>query len=109
MATRRWSGSSRIRKTCRELWWDSDVAHKFFTLAEANRALPLVQRIVEDVLAVYPHWKDLVDRYGLVAAQARPEWGEPQAQRTPRPRPTRRLGRCTALWACSSTSVASSR
>ncbi len=56
------------------------MAHRFFTLAEANRTLPLVKRIVEDVLSVYPHWKDLVDRYGLIAAQARPEWGESQEQ-----------------------------
>ncbi len=56
------------------------MAHKLFTLAEANRTLPLVKRIVEDVLSVYPDWKDLVDRYGLIAAQARPEWGESQEQ-----------------------------
>src|SRR5690242_20013638 len=56
------------------------MPHKFFTLAEANRTLPLVKRIVEDVLSVYPHWKDLVERYGLIAAQARPDWGESQEQ-----------------------------
>ena len=31
-------------------------------------------------MAAYPHWKDLVDRYGLIAAQARPEWGESPEQ-----------------------------
>src|SRR3989475_2315551 len=31
-------------------------------------------------MTVYPQWKDLVDRYGLVASQARPEWGESQEQ-----------------------------
>jgi hypothetical protein len=56
------------------------MAHKVFTLAEANRTLPLVKRIVQDILSVYPQWKDLVDRYGLVAAQARPEWGESREQ-----------------------------
>lgn len=56
------------------------MAHKFFTLAEANRTLPLVKRVVADIMSVYPQWKDLVDRYGLIAAQARPEWGESQAQ-----------------------------
>ena len=56
------------------------MAHRFFTLAEANKTLPLVKRIVQDILSVYPQWKDLVDRYGLIAAQARPEWGESQEQ-----------------------------
>ncbi|MDP3911457.1 MAG: DUF2203 domain-containing protein [Gemmatimonadales bacterium] len=56
------------------------MPHKLFTLAEANRTLPLVKRIVEDILAAYPAWKDLVARYELIAAQARPEWGESPEQ-----------------------------
>jgi hypothetical protein len=56
------------------------VSHRLFTLAEANRTLPLVRRVVEDILAAYPAWKDLVARYELIAAQARPEWGESQEQ-----------------------------
>jgi hypothetical protein len=54
--------------------------HKFFTLAEANRTLPLVRRVVQDIMTVYPEWKDLVARYELVAAQAKPEWGESPEQ-----------------------------
>jgi hypothetical protein len=53
---------------------------KFFTLAEANRTLPLVKRIVHDVMSVYPQWKDLVAQYEMIAAQARPEWGESPEQ-----------------------------
>lgn len=53
---------------------------KFFTLAEANRTLPLVKRIVQDVASYYPTWKDLVAKYELVAAQARPDWGESPEQ-----------------------------
>ena len=56
------------------------MPHKFFTLAEANRTLPLVKRIVTDVVAAYPQWQDLVARYELVAAQSRPDWGESQEQ-----------------------------
>jgi len=56
------------------------VAHKLFTLAEANRTLPLVKRVVQDIVAIYPEWKDLVARYELVAAQARPDWGESKEQ-----------------------------
>ena len=55
-------------------------SHKLFTLAEANRTLPLVKRIVQDIMTVYPEWKDLVAQYELVAAQAKPEWGESPEQ-----------------------------
>jgi len=53
---------------------------KFFALAEANRTLPLVKRIVQDILEAHPQWKDLVARYELVAARSRPEWGESKEQ-----------------------------
>lgn len=56
------------------------MASRFFTLAEANRTLPLVRRIVEDIASYYPGWKDLVAQYELIAAQARPEWGESPEQ-----------------------------
>jgi len=49
---------------------------RYFTLAEANRTLPLVKKIVADIAGLYPAWRDLVDRYEIVAAQARPETGE---------------------------------
>lgn len=53
---------------------------RFFTLAEANRTLPLVQRIVRDITSCYPVWRDLVSKYELIAAQARPDWGESREQ-----------------------------
>ena len=56
------------------------MAPKFFTLAEANRTLPLVKRIVQDITALHPAWRELVDRYELIAAAARPEWGESPEQ-----------------------------
>ena len=49
---------------------------RIFTVAIANRALPLVRRIVDDIVAEHPRWKDLVSRYELAAAGGRPEWGE---------------------------------
>ena len=53
---------------------------KVFTVERANSALPLVRRIVQDIVAEHPRWKDLVARYELVAAGARPEWGESPEQ-----------------------------
>jgi hypothetical protein len=53
---------------------------RYFTLDEANATLPLVSRIVADITAHYPQWRDLVARYELVAAQSRPEWGESTEQ-----------------------------
>ena len=56
------------------------MPHKFFTLAEANRTLPLVKRVVQDIASYYPSWKDLVSKYELIAAKARPDWGESKEQ-----------------------------
>lgn len=53
---------------------------RYFTLVEANATLPLVRRIVADITELYPTWRDLVARFELVAAQARPEWGESPEQ-----------------------------
>jgi hypothetical protein len=49
---------------------------RIFTVEKANQALPLVRRIVADIVAEHPRWKDLVSRYELLAGGARPEWGE---------------------------------
>lgn len=53
---------------------------RVFTVAQANRALPLVRRIADDIVAEHPRWKDLVARYEVAAGDARPEWGESPAQ-----------------------------
>jgi hypothetical protein len=49
---------------------------RVFTVAKATSALPLVRRIVADLVDEYPRWKDLVARYELLSASARSEWGE---------------------------------
>lgn len=40
---------------------------RYFTVEEANRTLPFVQRIVNDIVADYRQWKDAVHRYELLA------------------------------------------
>src|SRR3989454_9287307 len=56
------------------------MPRKYFTLSEANRTLPLVKRIVSDITSLHPKWRDLVYKYELAAAQARPDWGESKEQ-----------------------------
>ena len=56
------------------------MSHKYFTLSQANKTLPLVKRIVADLTSLHPRWRDLVYRYELIAAQAKPEWGESPEQ-----------------------------
>lgn len=47
---------------------------RLFTLEEAQRTLPLVRRIVDDLLAEYPRWHAAVGRFELLSAGARAEW-----------------------------------
>lgn len=56
------------------------MARRLFTLAEANRTLPLVKRIVADITSRYPRWRDHVHRYELIAAKSNPTWGESAEQ-----------------------------
>ena len=49
-----------------------------FTLADANRTLPLVSRIVHDLVARYPAWRDLVDEFELLTSGQRVDDPDPQ-------------------------------
>ncbi|MEP6574732.1 MAG: DUF2203 domain-containing protein [Gemmatimonadota bacterium] len=49
---------------------------RIFTVAEAERTLPLVGRIVQDVLDEYPPWRKAVARYEVLSGGVRAEWGE---------------------------------
>jgi hypothetical protein len=49
---------------------------RIFTLAEADRTLPLVSRVVRDIIAEYPKWREALARYELLTGGARAEWGE---------------------------------
>jgi hypothetical protein len=49
---------------------------KLFTLEEAERTLPLVRRVVQDLTAEYPSWRAAVSRFELLTGGSRSDWGE---------------------------------
>ena len=49
---------------------------KLFSLQEAERTLPLVRRIVQDLTHEYPAWRAVVSRFELLTGGARADWGE---------------------------------
>jgi len=53
---------------------------KYFTVDQANRTLPLVRRIVGDIVEEYGRWKEHVFRYELVAAGSSAARGESPEQ-----------------------------
>lgn len=58
---------------------------RIYTLEEAERALPLVRRIVADILRAYRDWQGAVDRYEIAVAGAvaeEPEAAEVEALRS---------------------------
>jgi hypothetical protein len=46
------------------------MSTRYFTLEEANRALPYVRKIVEDIVKEYDRWRDCIYRYEVLAAKA---------------------------------------
>lgn len=56
------------------------MSRKYFTVGEADRTLPLVSRIVGDIVAEYRRWTDLLRRYEIVAAGSDGQAGETDAQ-----------------------------
>lgn len=57
---------------------------KSFTLADANRTLPLVSRIVRDLVARYPAWRELVDEYELLTSSQNVDEPDPQVEQLER-------------------------
>ena len=53
---------------------------RYFTLEDANRSLPYVERIVRDVVAAHGRWRDGVRDYEVLAADSRSDLGESKQQ-----------------------------
>ena len=66
---------------------------KYFTLEQANKTLPLVKRIVGDIVEEYRQWKEYVFRYELVAAGSTADRGETEEQVALREQVDRAAGR----------------
>ena len=49
---------------------------RLFTVEEAEQTLPLVRRIVRDLLDDYPRWREAVSRFEILSGGARADWGE---------------------------------
>ena len=57
---------------------------RLFTVEEANRTLPLVRRIVEDVVRQHRIWRDKILELDLVASSARPDEPRERAEQLER-------------------------
>jgi hypothetical protein len=53
---------------------------KIFTVEQANRTLPLVSRIVQDIVTQYGRWQDRVREFEVAAASARIDRPQPRAE-----------------------------
>ena len=49
------------------------MEQRYFTVDEANRTLPLVRRVVRDIVDEYARWKKLVREYEVLAASEESE------------------------------------
>ena len=53
---------------------------RYFTIDEANRTLPFVRKIVNDIVEEYRRWREHIHRYELITAGRRAEDPETQEQ-----------------------------
>ena len=57
---------------------------RLFTVEEANRTLPLVRRIVDDVVRQHRVWREKILELDLVASSARPDESRERAEQLER-------------------------
>lgn len=54
--------------------------HALWTPERANRALPLVRRIADDLVNAYRRWQELVERYELASLRSTATAVDPEAE-----------------------------
>ncbi len=57
-----------------------DTTHELWTPERANKALPLVRRIVEDLVMQYRQWTELVERFEVASLRSTPERPDPESE-----------------------------
>ena len=57
---------------------------KFFTPEQADRTLPLVRRIVEDIVTQYRRWAECMREFEVVTARSRADRADPRAEQLQR-------------------------
>ena len=53
---------------------------RYFTVEQANRTLPLVRKIVDDIVSSYERWQDAVRSFELASAAVRADLPDPRAE-----------------------------
>lgn len=61
-----------------------DLSHDLWTPERANKALPLVRRIADDLVLAYRRWQELVEQFELAALRSTAEQADPEADRLQR-------------------------
>jgi hypothetical protein len=56
------------------------MPHKQFTVEQANRTLPLVRRIVEDIVIGYRRWRVRIDEFEVASINSRPDAQDARAE-----------------------------
>lgn len=57
---------------------------RVFSILQANRALPLVRRIAEDIVVQYRRWQEKVREFEMVTSQSTANAPDPRAERLQR-------------------------
>ncbi len=69
------------------------AAPRIFTVREAEATLPLVRRVVNDLLTAYPRWREQVAKYEVLTGPMRADDVEPEELRATREAVTREAER----------------